>query len=1293
MNAKTASKFRLFTLAVVVVLATSCSKDPNQGKGKARTDTDPDKTIGDPVGLMTGAAVSAATDLFVETPDLPLLFRRGYSSRLSRDGTLGYGWTHGYADTVSVVTNGATVRLFVRALDSDGAPVIWRFERRTDGSFDSIQGLPLTPELHADGSVSLLEPGGIVRQFGADGLLDSVDLRGAPVLFCDYENRADPSARRLVRVRHRGGKALAFTYDANGRIVRVDSPDPSVFATFEYEQGVHVSLSAVVRTDGERTASCHYRYGAAPDGLPHDSVSVYGPWATNTCSDPGPGRLLVDDGSLSAGLLVQKTDPNGVSAYFAYGPDGDTSDSRAVYSAFDGGLYEVDLIPESGHVEVLESVGGRESRTDVYYDPAELRILGEVCDGIGSYREYDGNGDLVLFAAGDTNTMEGVVVRATYDGNHCPTNTGTGFNAEPVDFWSAEWDEDWRVPFIIRSPEGRETAWERNGRDILVFGAGTHSALDRAVLHCDELWRVTNAVDANGRSVAIVRDAAGYVARVESTGEPAVSFGYDSLGCVSSVSLPGPVGSVRTTAIANNAFGLPISVVHPDETAESWLYDGTWRHATNHVDALGRTDEIKWILGTPVLSSRRAADGTVIPLWSLKHDRQMNALAILDPLGRLAESYELDGNARVVSVTNLEGQVQRYFWMGADWLRRVERYDGSVVEFNPDTAGNLSRLSYPDETIRFRHDRDGLLTSASNSVGLVTNVYNEAAWLVSTTGADGTSVSYGYHPAGQVASVVSVAGETDYDLDEANRVSRIESPDASFDFGYGDWNGLATSITNDTGLVIEFAYDLRDRLTNIVYRSPSGAEIARFDYSLDPIGRITDRVVDVHVGGASRPRRAVFAYDDLDRLVSERVESAPFGTNPPPRQMTYAYDLAGNRLRKTDTASGVVDYVLGLGDRLASFTGGAYDFNPAGCVTNISGGASSPSEPLSRALAWNSQYQLVSVATNGVLAESYTWDPLGRRATTTTSEGTVRHVYDGNQCIADLDETGAVVRSYVWGPGIDNLLAIRVGEQTFYALTDHQNTVHGFVDATGSLVAHFVYDAWGNVLESSVSVPALADNRYLFQGREYSWLTGLYNFRARWFDPATGRWLSKDPIGISGGIALYEFCDNSPICLTDPVGLDPLSIEKGRYIFEMYSGDSHFGGPHVHVFEKRTRNLLGRITPNGDIISSGSKGRIPNAALNAFKKVQAPFLTKAARGLGGASRLMPGLLPTLLFTPGTANATTIEDAVLEGLMPPPEGYVVIEGNLYRKDGDRLIQTFYWEIQPSHTRPNSQKGEK
>jgi RHS repeat-associated protein len=96
----------------------------------------------------------------------------------------------------------------------------------------------------------------------------------------------------------------------------------------------------------------------------------------------------------------------------------------------------------------------------------------------------------------------------------------------------------------------------------------------------------------------------------------------------------------------------------------------------------------------------------------------------------------------------------------------------------------------------------------------------------------------------------------------------------------------------------------------------------------------------------------------------------------------------------------------------------------------------------------------------------------------------------------------------------------------------------------------YEYDAWGNVLGvfdgNGGSLPSsVLGNRYLFQGREYSWAThaawggaGLYYFRARWYDPSTGRWLSNDPIGISGGLNQYAFCANNPVMFVDPEGLE-----------------------------------------------------------------------------------------------------------------------------------------------------------
>lgn len=152
--------------------------------------------------------------------------------------------------------------------------------------------------------------------------------------------------------------------------------------------------------------------------------------------------------------------------------------------------------------------------------------------------------------------------------------------------------------------------------------------------------------------------------------------------------------------------------------------------------------------------------------------------------------------------------------------------------------------------------------------------------------------------------------------------------------------------------------------------------------------------------------------------------------------------------------------------------------------------------------------------------------------------------------MADVDALGTPIRTYTYGPGIDNLIAMTVHSsttnQTFYTITDPLGTVHTLVDETGTVMDRYTYDAWGNVQGSEANQHTV-ENRFLFQGREYSFATGLYNFRARWYDPQTGRWLSNDPIGISGGLNLYAFCGNNPVMYRDPMGL---CVEDGNAVLK-----------------------------------------------------------------------------------------------------------------------------------------------
>ena len=212
-------------------------------------------------------------------------------------------------------------------------------------------------------------------------------------------------------------------------------------------------------------------------------------------------------------------------------------------------------------------------------------------------------------------------------------------------------------------------------------------------------------------------------------------------------------------------------------------------------------------------------------------------------------------------------------------------------------------------------------------------------------------------------------------------------------------------------------------------------------------------------------------------------------------------------------------------------------------------------------LGWNSQYQLTSVdvlatpetgtAAAGVL---YDYNVLGQRVSRKEIIGsdlsadrqanTEYYVHDGVNIVADLDEDKSLLRSYTYAPGYDNIISMTTyGENetnTYFYIRNHNNSVVALIDENGEVAERYEYSAYGEitVLDSNgneLDESALG-NRYTFQGREIDWSTGFYNFRARWYEPETGRWLSKDPIGINGGLNQYVFCGNNPVMFVDPEG-------------------------------------------------------------------------------------------------------------------------------------------------------------
>jgi RHS repeat-associated protein len=148
---------------------------------------------------------------------------------------------------------------------------------------------------------------------------------------------------------------------------------------------------------------------------------------------------------------------------------------------------------------------------------------------------------------------------------------------------------------------------------------------------------------------------------------------------------------------------------------------------------------------------------------------------------------------------------------------------------------------------------------------------------------------------------------------------------------------------------------------------------------------------------------------------------------------------------------------------------------------------------------------------------------------------TERYVYDGDHIALVFDGAGNQLQRFLYGTQVDQVLVQENGNGSLYwALSDHQGTVRDVVDSQGNVLNHIVYNSFGNVTsETNGGI----DFRFGYTGRELDAETGLYYYRARYYDATTGQFIGQDPLSFGGGDAnLYRYVFNGSINFTDPSG-------------------------------------------------------------------------------------------------------------------------------------------------------------
>ncbi len=484
--------------------------------------------------------------------------------------------------------------------------------------------------------------------------------------------------------------------------------------------------------------------------------------------------------------------------------------------------------------------------------------------------------------------------------------------------------------------------------------------------------------------------------------------------------------------------------------------------------------------------SASSSDNTYSTYYGPNNLNQLSTLT--DPLNQSAAyTYDRSGNLTGVSLPN--GQSESFTYDNANRLTRETLSGGQSYSYTYDTADNLTGVT-DQNGVSYSWSYDGAdrMTSTTDPFSYsLSYQWDKGGNLTSLSGGDYGNLQYAYASDGKLPSMTLPDGSVIYyDYDENGHIFQIEYPGDNNERNmiYAS-NGWLNQI-QDIGFPGNYTYNYYYNNDGTISSCSSWAGWDSFGY--DPDGRLT-----------------YWYYSPSSLSGGSAI------------QQNYTYDAAGNITNKGGTA-----YTYNSANEITN-PGFTYDAN--GNMTSDG----------NLNYTYNALNQLVQVNQGATLVATYTYNHDGTRRSKTTSQGTTNYDWDASGNLVRESTPGGINYYYYLPSG--KIAGFKKSGTTYIIHDNQRGDIESVTTETGTIVAQYHYDPWGNQISYSgtVTLP------FGYAGYYYDSETGLYYLKSRYYSPELGRFITRDSYGnIDYGnpqsLDLYSYADDNPVSNIDPSG-------------------------------------------------------------------------------------------------------------------------------------------------------------